>query len=203
MGGVKSDPNSLVKPLVKPLDSGDEENKMRTVEEIKEDTAKACDRSIANLGLIDGVDISGYSESARPVIEECYRIWGLKPPSCSRRSKSGSRAKYWEKGAEDLRSACAEFGVQILSDYRKEFEGYMASHRGLAPHRVDSPNSLVNVIAGKAGEMRLKSREVSQDSPDTPPAIRGIKGRVRYGDKLYFDGKEIADERPAENITGA
>lgn len=194
-GGVKSDPNSLVKPLVKPLTS--EKNNgdgMRTVEQIKEDTAKSCDKSMSNQTyLIGDVDTSKYPEDVRPIIDECHKLWGISPPTFRGRSNKNSRAAYWITSSRDLKEACAEFGLTALREYRKEFEDYMRTHRGLAPHTVSSPASLVNPVCGMAGKLRLKSSEVSQDK-SLPSAVYEIKGSVvSFDGRRFYNGKEILD----------
>jgi len=183
-------------------DEKKEGEEVTTADEMKKRTEEALFTNIASRSN-GGLDLSKYPEDVRPVFQELYRLWGISPPLFSGKANKNGRAADWIAGARELLMVCEEFGLPALERYRLEhFVPYMQSHKGVAPHTVSRPASLINPIAGKIGEWRVESREVSQENPDVPPAIRGMKGRVRYRDKLYFDGKEIIDERPQENLTG-
>ena len=90
------------------------------------------------------------------LIEFCV-LWNFSAPMFSRKSKEGSRAVMWLNALRELQEVCAEFGLEALRDYRKEFERYMQEHDGIAPHIVVSPKSLLNVIAGHVAIMRNRS----------------------------------------------
>lgn len=91
-------------------------------------------------------------------------------PRSKHRSEKG-RYSFFLIGFEEVRSSCAELGPDVMIAYRRDFEDHMATHNGLAPHTVSSPKSLVNVLAGKAAEMRgLKAAGHSTDNSQTRPA---------------------------------
>ena len=89
------------------------------------------------------------------LIEFCV-LWNFSAPTFSRKSKEGSRAVMWLNALRELQEVCAEFGVEALRDYRNEFERYMDTHNGIAPHTVCSPKSLLNSVAGHVAVMRSR-----------------------------------------------
>lgn len=172
-----------------------EEENLTTADERKRSTEEALFRGIANQSKNGGLDLAKYPEEVRPVFLELYRLWGISPPIFGGKVKNNSRAAFWIQKARELNMTCAEFGFVALQEYRKDFEHYMSTHQGRAPHTVASPASLIEPISGKVGEMRLKSREVSQVNPDLPPEIAGLQGRVRFQGRTFINGKEIVSEQ--------
>ena len=127
-----------------------EANQMTAADEHRQRTAEALagwhERAAAG-----GPDMSGWPEDVREIVAEVCELWYLHPPT-TKRSKA-----YWILSARELIGACDELGVQVVREYRKDFEHHMDQHNGLAPHVVEGPNSLVKMVRDKAGKMRQES----------------------------------------------
>lgn len=108
-------------------------------------TEQAIARGIIQAGS-DG-DLADWPEDVREIIQEVCKLFNLKPPT--RKSKS-----YWIASARELIDACGEWGLNAIQEYRQDFEAYMESHQGIAPHTVEGPGSLIKVVRAKTGLMR-------------------------------------------------
>lgn len=175
-----------------------EGEEVATADEFKKRTEEALFSNIASRSN-GGLDLSKYPEDVRPVFRELYRLWGISPPSFAGKANKNSRAADWISGARELLMVCEEFGLPALERYHKEWYAGMVENKrktgqGVAPHTVGRPASLINPIAGKIGEWRVESREVSQDN-SLPSAVYEIKGVVvSVGGRRFYNGKEIVDE---------
>lgn len=112
----------------------------------KKRIAAATARGILNAG--QNMDLEGYPVDVVEVLAVVCREWNLKPPR-TKKSKA-----YWIQSARELLDACGEFGEELITEYRREFKEYMSNHNGLAPFRVEGPNSLVKSVRALAGERR-------------------------------------------------
>jgi len=123
-------------------------------------------------------DLSSWPEDVRDTIALVCEKWHLHPPNTGG-NRPGKQAGYWIQSGRDLIDACGEFGLEAINRTRQEFENYMASHGGLAPYTVASPNSLVNSVRATAAKMR-------EDVLST--ANRRVKYIPGYGDYLMPEG---------------
>ena len=115
------------------------------------------------------VDLEGYPIDVIEVVRIVCEEWTLKPPR-TKKSKA-----YWIQSGRELLDACGEFGEELVSEYRQEFKQYMRKNNGLAPFRVEGPNSLVKSVRALAGEKRTR---VEPDSDED---------RRRYVEGKYKD----------------
>ena len=102
------------------------------------------------------VDLEGYPVDVVDIISIVCEEWSLRPP----RTKV-SKA-HWIQSARELLDACGEFGEELVREYRGEFRQYMREHSGLAPFRVEGPNSLVKSVRALAGEKRSEATDDRQ-----------------------------------------
>ena len=101
-------------------------------------------------------DYTAYPQDVWEYLIEFCVLWNHRAPTFSKKSKEGSRAVMWLNSLRELQEVCAEYGLEALRDYHRYFEDYMEQNKGLAPHTVCSPKSLLNVIAGHVATMRSK-----------------------------------------------
>lgn len=104
-------------------------------------------------------DYTAYPSDVWEYLVEFCVLWNFSAPHFSRKSKEGSRAVMWLNALREMQEVCAEFGLEALRDYHKEFERYMQEHDGLAPHIVVSPKSLINFLAGHVAMMRTRPQK--------------------------------------------
>ena len=97
-------------------------------------------------------DVTEYPEDLIPFVDTFCAEFNFRIPA--RTKKKGGQYALWIESLWELKDACGEFGIEVISAYRRDFGEYMAKHGGLAPHTVCSPRSLVNVCRGKAATMR-------------------------------------------------
>ena len=132
----------------------------------KQNLAQALERGAARAHT---VDVAGYPADVSDAIELVCELWYLRPPQ-TRKSKA-----YWIQSTRELIDACGEYGLDVISEYRQDFEAAMReikrkTGQGCAPHTVEGPGSLVKMCRDKARQMR---------EADTG----GARDRQRYADE--------------------
>ena len=141
------------------------------------DTTEYIDRAAAAIargnGKTHAVDVTGYPEDIAEVVEIVCELWYLIPPA-TKKSKA-----YWIQSAHELLDACGEFGVDLIRDYRLEFEGKMReikqrTGQGCAPHTVEGPGSLVKMVRDLAGRKRAGEDDAER---------RSARARMRYAEE--------------------
>lgn len=127
----------------------------RKVAAYKERIIRAMQRGAERYqDIIGKIDVSQYPPDVQEITFTFAVLWNMRTPAMPRKRTEKSPASHWIVGARELQDSCGEFGLEALYDYRRYFEEYMQSHNGIAPHRVNSPASLVNVIRGHTATMR-------------------------------------------------
>lgn len=100
-------------------------------------------------------ELEKYPVDTREILQVVCSLFYLRPPE-TKKSKG-----YWVQSARELLDACGEFGVDVVREYRDDYERAMDANRqkigqGIAPHTVEGPNSLVKMCRDKARQMREK-----------------------------------------------
>lgn len=96
-------------------------------------------------------DPNEYPEHIREIAKVLRDTWlFVLPPKT--KGKRGKQYGFFISSMESLKLSCGEFGTDVLvklhTDWRAGFKN------GIAPYTIANPQSLVNVAAGKAREMR-------------------------------------------------
>lgn len=192
-GDIAMSPDSSFKPSFNPSSVENlEQKKPRSPDDIREDVKRSYQVGLqSHLGKSD---LSNYPNDILDILQTFCDLWHIQPPRFSRKGKTSAA---WIESGRDLLDSCGEFGVAAIVEYRKDFEGYMRTHNGVAPHTVCGPSSLVNMVRAKAGKMREKV--VAVDVPAEALATQFYTD-PKTGRK-YWDGEMIFD--PVRDLTVA
>lgn len=109
------------------------------------------DSEEANVELMRG-DWRVYPEHLHGIAKALRDVWMFTLPERPKKKSDKSHYGFYVSAMEDIKIACAEFGVKVLEDLHADWRAGFKN--GLAPYTIPHPNSLVNVAAGKAREMR-------------------------------------------------
>lgn len=156
--------------------------KPRTADEIRRLTIEALESGIEAHTKQPRLGEAGmFPVDVMEVVTTVCRLWMLSPPS-----PKDSRYAYWIKSARELKTACEEFGVSMLTelyDYWQD-SGFNGT--------VSSPGSLINTIRSLVGKKR------SFIINTATPAVTGyqwngelsIEENKRLMSKLYGGGQD-------------
>ena len=123
------------------------------------------------LADINSYPYSEYPDDVREWAYEFCKLYHFSAPERPQKNSPKTRFSFWVNALSELSKAAGEFGIEALRAQRKDFEAHMATHGGLAPFTISSPQSVVNTVAGKAANMRdTKFR------PTAPPVTYDANG---------------------------
>jgi len=134
---------------------------------------------------LKGIDLSSWPEEVVPYVWEVCKLWNLRPPHGAGK-KANSPSAQWITGAEYLKDACGEFGVDCIRQVRQDYELVMQCNKGLGPFMVNSPQSLEKSCRAKAGTMRARNIQKIETQFIQPRLEEywiehnGIKAKARF-----------------------
>ena len=102
---------------------------------------------------VNALPYCDYPDNVREMCFEFCKLYHFDAPN-KPKGKSKSQFSFWIMSLTELVTASGEFGIDVLREHRRDFESYMQTHGGVAPFTISSPQSLVNVVRGKAAQMR-------------------------------------------------
>lgn len=105
-------------------------------------------------------------------IAECLRdVWMFvlpEKPQKANRKTAKSKYAFFIMSMESIKESCGEFGVKALEETHKKWRAGFKN--GIAPYAVATPQSLVNMVASTAREMR----ESGISEMNTKPQSRNL-----------------------------
>lgn len=122
-----------------------------------------------------GADLADWPEDTRPWLQRFLSLWQRTPPAPTKSRRGGDFA-LWISELRALKTACSEFGVDLLDDLFTDWQEQSA-RLGREPYTLARPGSLVKAAQSKVGERRIKLGK--QDYK--PEDIQAGKDLVRDG----------------------
>lgn len=138
--------------------------------EYKTDADKEAEARKFNAPVFRG-DWRDYPEHLHKIAECLRDVWMFvlpEKPQKANRKTAKSKYAFFIMSMESIRESCGEFGVKALEETHKKWRAGFKN--GIAPYAVATPQSLVNMVASTAREMRE-----SGISEQPTPTVRIIK----------------------------
>jgi hypothetical protein len=121
-------------------------------------------------GMLNGSPCYEYPEELSPLADQVCKLWMLKAPRKPRKTNERSEYSFWVTSLRDLLDACGEYGVELLTEMRSDYEAEMMSNGGLAPFMVTGPSSLVKSARAKAALKRQGIAGIARRDGKQQPA---------------------------------